>query len=191
VKGPGADFFHALERALGRLPVVAEDLGVITPEVAALRDQFGFPGMAILQFAFGSDDQANDFLPYNYPRNKVVYTGGHDNDTTVGWWTAGVGDSTRSEEEVSRERDFCLRYLGTDGREIHWDMVRAVVASVADTAVVPVQDLLGLGGEARMNLPGRLGGNWVFRYEPGALDDGVAARLRGLTETYGRAVRKG
>jgi 4-alpha-glucanotransferase len=190
VKGPGADFFHALERALGRLPVVAEDLGVITPEVAALRDQFGFPGMAILQFAFGSDDQANDFLPYNYPRNKVVYTGGHDNDTTVGWWTAGVGDSTRSEEEVSRERDFCLRYLGTDGREIHWDLVRAVLASVADTAVVPVQDLLGLGGEARMNLPGRLGGNWVFRYEPGALDDGVAARLRGLTETYGRAVRK-
>ena len=189
-KGPGADFFHALERALGRLPVVAEDLGVITPEVAALRDQFGFPGMAILQFAFGSDDQANDFLPYNYPRNKVVYTGGHDNDTTVGWWTAGVGDSTRSEEEVSRERDFCLRYLGTDGREIHWDLVRAVLASVADTAVVPVQDLLGLGGEARMNLPGRLGGNWVFRYEPGALDDGVAARLRGLTETYGRAVRK-
>ena len=190
VKGPGADFFHALLRALGELPVVAEDLGVITPEVAALRDQFGFPGMAILQFAFGSDDQANDFLPYNYLRNKVVYTGGHDNDTAVGWWTAGVGDSTRSEEEVNKERDFCLRYLGTDGREIHWDFARTVLASVADTAVVPVQDLLGLSGEARMNLPGRLGGNWQFRYEAGALDDAVATRLRRLTETYGRAVTK-
>jgi len=186
VKGPGADFFHALEKALGTLPVVAEDLGVITPEVAALRDQFGFPGMAILQFAWGSDGQANDFLPYNYLRNKVVYTGGHDNDTSVGWWTAGVGDSTRSEADVQKERDFCLRYLATDGREIHWDFIRAVLASVADTAVVPVQDILGLGGEARMNLPGRPGGNWQFRYEKGALDDAVANRLRTLTETYGR-----
>ncbi|HEY5907226.1 MAG TPA: 4-alpha-glucanotransferase [Vicinamibacteria bacterium] len=187
VKGPGAEFFLALERGLGQLPVVAEDLGVITPEVAALRDRFGLPGMAILQFAWGSDDQANDFLPYNYPRNKVVYTGGHDNDTTVGWWTAGVGDSTRSEAEVARERDFCLRYLGSDGREIHWDFIRAVLASVADTAVVPVQDLLGLGNEARMNLPGRLGGNWLFRYEAGALDEAVTQRLRGMTQTYGRA----
>ena len=187
VKGPGADFFVALESELGALPVVAEDLGVITPEVAALRDRFGLPGMAILQFAFGTDDQANDFLPYNYTRNKVVYTGGHDNDTTMGWWTAGVGDSTRSEEDVLRERDFCLRYLGTDGREIHWDFIRTVLASVADTAVVPVQDLLGLGNEARMNLPGRLGGNWAFRYEAGALDDAIAKRLGELTVTYGRA----
>lgn len=190
VKGPGAALFHALERALGPLPVVAEDLGVITPEVAALRDSFGFPGMAILQFAWGSDSQANDFLPYNYPRNKVVYTGGHDNDTAMGWWTAGVGDSTRTEEDVPKERDFALRYVGTDGREIHWDFIRTVLASVADTAVVPVQDLLGLGGEARMNVPGRLGGNWQFRYEAGALDDEITARLRGLTETYGRAVTK-
>ena len=187
VKGPGAEFFVAVERALGSLPVVAEDLGVITPEVAVLRDRFGLPGMAILQFAFGSDDQANDFLPYNYTRRKVVYTGGHDNDTTVGWWTAGVGDSTRSEEEVEKERAYCLRYLGTDGREIHWDFVRTVLASVAETAIVPVQDLLGLGSEARMNLPGRLGGNWQFRYEASDLDDAVAARLRSLTETYGRA----
>jgi 4-alpha-glucanotransferase len=144
--------------------------------------------MAILQFAFGSDDQANDFLPYNYPRNKVVYTGGHDNDTTVGWWTAGVGDSTRSAAEVEQEHEFCLRYLGTEGREIHWDFVRTVLASVADTAIVPVQDLLGLGSEARMNLPGRLGGNWQFRYEEGQLDEGIAARLRSLTDTYGRGL---
>jgi 4-alpha-glucanotransferase len=188
VKGPGADFFLAVERALGGLPVVAEDLGVITPEVAALRDRFGLPGMAILQFAFGSDDQANDFLPYNYTRNKVVYTGGHDNDTTVGWWTAGVGDSTRSEEEVQKERAFCLRYLGTEGREIHWDFVRTVLGSVADIAIVPLQDVLGLGSEARMNLPGRPSGNWRFRYEAEDLDDAVAARLRSLTETYGRAI---
>jgi 4-alpha-glucanotransferase len=190
VKGPGEEFFLALERALGSLPVVAEDLGVITPEVVALRDRFGLPGMAILQFAWGTDAQANDFLPFNFTRNKVVYTGGHDNDTTVGWWTAGVGDSTRSEEVVQKEREFCLRYLGTDGKEIHWDFIRAVLASVADTAIVPVQDLLGLGSEARMNLPGRPGGNWQFRYEAGALDEKVAKRLRLLTETYGRAASR-
>jgi 4-alpha-glucanotransferase len=188
VKGPGAELFVAVAQALGPLPIVAEDLGVITPEVEALRDRFGWPGMAILQFAFGSDDHANDFLPYNYPRHKLVYTGTHDNDTTVGWWTAGVGDSTRSHEEVRKERDFCLRYLGSEGREIHWDFVRTLLASVADTAIVPVQDLLGLGSEARMNLPGRPAGNWRFRCESGALDDAVRDRLRALTETYGRAV---
>ena len=109
--------------------------------------------MAIRQFAFGDDSQANDFLPYTYPRNRVVYTGGHDNDTTVGWWTAGVGDSTRSEEEVGRERDFALRYVGGDGSEIHWDFIRTVMASVADTAIFPLQDVLGAGTD-RMNLPG-------------------------------------
>jgi 4-alpha-glucanotransferase len=115
VKGPGHALFDALQAALGPLPIVAENLGVITPEVEALRESYGWPGMAILQFAFGDDSQANDFLPYNYPRNRVVYTGGHDNDTTVGWWTAGVGDSTRSEEEVRRERAFALRYVGATG----------------------------------------------------------------------------
>jgi 4-alpha-glucanotransferase len=186
VKGPGAALFDAIQAALGPLPVVAENLGVITAEVEALRERYGWPGMAILQFAFGDDSQANDFLPYTYPRNRVVYTGGHDNDTTVGWWTAGVGDSTRSEEEVSRERDFALRYVGGDGSEIHWDFIRTVMASVADTAIFPLQDVLGAGSAARMNLPGRLGGNWKWRYRAEALTPAVARRLETLTRTFGR-----
>ena len=124
---------------------MAEDLGVITPEVEALRDAFGFPGMAILQFAFGSDAHGNDFLPHNYPKHKVVYTGTHDNDTVVGWWNAGVGDSTRTAAEVERERERALAYVGGDGSEIHWDFVRTLLVSVADTAIVPLQDVLGTG----------------------------------------------
>ena len=124
---------------------MAEDLGVITPEVEALRDRFGFPGMAILQFAFGADAQANDFLPHNYPQNKVVYTGTHDNDTVVGWWTAGVGDSTRTVAEVEKEHERALAYCGGDGTEIHWDFIRTLLVSVADTAIVPLQDVLGAG----------------------------------------------
>ena len=186
VKGPGAQFFDALQGALGALPIVAENLGVITPEVEALRERYGYPGMAILQFAFGTDGSAEGFKPHNYPRNLFVYTGTHDNDTIVGWWTAGVGDSTRSEADVEAERDNTRRYLGTEGTDIHWAFVRAVLASVADAAIVPVQDLLGLGGEARMNLPGRLGGNWRFRLAPGQLTPELRKRLRELTATYGR-----
>jgi 4-alpha-glucanotransferase len=189
VKGPGAVFFQALQQALGDpLPIVAENLGVITPEVEALRRRFGFPGMAVLQFAFGSDSQANDFLPHNHTRDLVVYTGTHDNDTIVGWWSsAGAGDSTRSEGEVEAERDFCRRYFASHGREIHWDFVRAAQASVAQRAVVPVQDLLGLGNGARMNLPGRAAGNWRWRLAPGQLGAEPARRLRDLTRLYGRA----
>ncbi len=144
-KGPGAALFEAIERGLDLdpLPFVAENLGVITPEVEALRHQFGFPGMAILQFAFGTDPQAPDFRPHNYPRNLVVYTGTHDNDTTVGWWTGGAGHSTRSGDDIARERDYATRYLRLDGSAVHWEFIRAVLASVADTAIVPVQDLLG------------------------------------------------
>ena len=109
MKGPGPLLFDALVRALGPLPIVAENLGVITPEVEALRARYGFPGMAVLQFAFGSDPQANTFVPHNLTRDAVVYTGTHDNDTTVGWWTAGVGDTTRSEEEVRAERELRAR----------------------------------------------------------------------------------
>ena len=191
VKGPGSALFAALEEALGPLPIVAENLGVITPEVEELRERHGWPGMAILQFAFGDDSQANDFLPYTYPRNRVVYTGGHDNDTTVGWWTAGVGDSTRSEDEVRRERDFALRYVGGDGREIHWDFIRTVMASVADTAIFPLQDVLGAGSEARMNLPGRLGDNWKWRFPKGALTPAIVQRLETLTRTFGRCRARG
>jgi 4-alpha-glucanotransferase len=186
VKGPGSALFDVLEAALGKLPIVAENLGVITPEVEALREQYGYPGMAILQFAFGGDGSAESFKPHNYPRNLVVYTGTHDNDTIVGWWNGGVGDSTRTEEDVEEERANTRNYLGTDGAEIHWAFTRAVFASVADTAIVPVQDLLGLGSEARMNLPGRATGNWRFRLSEGQLEGALLERLKRMTLTYGR-----
>jgi 4-alpha-glucanotransferase len=186
VKGPGATFFEALQAALGDLPIVAEDLGVITTEVVALREQFGFAGMAILQFAFGADAHANDFLPHNFPRRKVVYTGTHDNDTVVGWWTGGVGDSTRTAEEVEREHERALAYVGGDGSEIHWDFIRTLLVSVADTAIVPLQDVLGLGSEARMNLPGRAGGNWRWRFAGNDLTPEVRRRLRAIAEAAGR-----
>jgi 4-alpha-glucanotransferase len=186
MKGPGSALFKALEAALGELPIVAENLGVITPEVEALRREFGFPGMAILQFAWGTDPQGSTFVPHNLTRDVVDYTGTHDNDTTVGWWTAGVGDSTRTEQEVEEEHDYVRRYLRTDGSEIHWDFIRAVLASVADLAVVPLQDVLGLGSEARMNLPGRPGGNWRWRFPEGALTPELRQRLRDLTGLYGR-----
>jgi 4-alpha-glucanotransferase len=190
-KGPGATLFEAVEAALGPLPIIAENLGVITPEVEVLRERFGWPGMAILQFAFGSDDPLDGFKPHNYPRDRVVYTGTHDNDTTVGWWTGGVGDTTRKPEQVEAERALCRKYLGIDGREIHWDFIRAVLMSVADTAIIPLQDVLGLGSETRMNLPGRASGNWRWRFEASALTDGVRDRLREMTEMYGRATALG
>jgi len=186
VKGPGASLFEALRAALGELPVVAEDLGVITPEVEALRDALGLPGMAILQFAFGSDAHANTFLPHNYTKHKVVYTGTHDNDTVVGWWNAGVGDSTRTAADVERERERALAYVGGDGSEIHWDFVRTLLVSVADTAIVPLQDVLGTGAEGRMNLPGRGHGNWRWRFVAGELTPELRRRLRAVTEGSGR-----
>ena len=189
VEAPGRQLFTAIRNALGDLPIIAEDLGVITPDVERLRDGFGFPGMRILQFGFSSDTKNID-LPHNYHRNVAVYTGTHDNDTTVGWFNsvAGAG-STRTAEQISAERTFCLKYLNTEGSEIHWDLIRAVLQSVADTAVVPLQDLLGLGNEARMNLPNSTTGNWTWRYESIALTRDHADRLRALTETYGRIRR--
>jgi 4-alpha-glucanotransferase len=188
VKGPGAPFFEALRAALGELPIVAEDLGVITPEVEALRDGFGFPGMAILQFAFGSDPQGNGFLPHNFTQNEVVYTGTHDNDTIVGWWTGGVGDSTRTAAEVETEHARALAYVGGDGRGIHWDFIRTLLVSVADTAIVPLQDVLGAGSSARMNLPGRGHGNWRWRYAGSDLTPEIRKRLRAITEGSGRCL---
>ncbi len=187
VKGPGAALFHAAQAALGELSFVAENLGVITPEVEAVREEFGFPGMAVLQFAFGTDAQAPTFRPHNYPREVVAYTGTHDTDTTEGWWRSeGRGESTRSEEDIRRERDFAMRYLNTDGGEIHWTLIRTLEASVAETVLIPMQDVLGLGTEARMNQPATLGGNWRWRYRPGALKTELAARLRELAKLYDR-----
>jgi 4-alpha-glucanotransferase len=190
VEAPGRELFTAIRKALGELPIIAEDLGVITPDVVALRDDFGFPGMRILQFGFGSDTKNID-LPHNYAPNVVAYTGTHDNDTTVGWFrsTAGEG-STRTTSQIEREQMFCLNYLNTEGQEIHWDFIRALFASVANTAVVPLQDVLGLGTEARMNLPNSTDGNWAWRYQTGALTHEIGERLKGLTELYGRSQKE-
>jgi 4-alpha-glucanotransferase len=129
-------------------------------------------------------------LPHNYHPNVVVYTGTHDNDTTAGWFKSEAGaGSTRDAAQIEREREFCLRYLNTDGREIHWDFIRAVFASVADTALVPLQDVLGLGTSARMNLPNSTSGNWAWRYRAGALTDDIGRRLKDLTELYGRNLK--
>jgi 4-alpha-glucanotransferase len=175
VKGPGSDLFKTLIDALGPLPVVAEDLGVITPDVEALRDSFGFPGMKILQFAFGSGPD-NPYLPHNHVRECVVYTGTHDNDTTAGWFAA----------LPAAERRVVLDYLASDGTDIARDLVRTALASVAGTVVVPLQDILGLGNSARMNIPGTSSGNWSWRFTSGSLDKGRAARLREMTALYGR-----
>jgi 4-alpha-glucanotransferase len=186
--GPGAALFEAVECSLGKLPIVAENLGVITADVEAMRNRFGFPGMSILQFAFGKDPQAPDFKPHNYPRNRVAYTGTHDNDTTVGWWTgSGEADSTRTGEDIRQERDFARRYLGLRGdEEINWVFIRTVMASVASLAMFPLQDVLGLGSQARMNLPGTSRGNWRWRLAPGMLTEAHARRLRELAATYDR-----
>jgi 4-alpha-glucanotransferase len=186
VEAPGRELFAAIRNSLGELPIIAEDLGVITPDVEKLRDDFGFPGMRVLQFAFSSDPNNVD-LPHNYHRNVVVYTGTHDNDTTAGWFHSVTGaGSTRTEAQINSERNFCLKYLNTDGREIHWDFIRAALASVADTAIVPLQDLLGLGTEARMNLPNSSQGNWSWRFKQDALTEDLSERLRDMTGTYGR-----
>ncbi|HEX9399666.1 MAG TPA: 4-alpha-glucanotransferase [Anaeromyxobacter sp.] len=184
--GPGADLLGALERALGPLPLVAENLGVITPEVEALRRRFRLPGMAILQFAFGKDPQAPAFRPHAYERDTVAYTGTHDNDTVMGWWEGGAADSTRTAADVAEEKAFARAYLATDGREMNWVMIRALLASVAETAIVPLQDVLGLGSEARMNRPATLGGNWTWRFREEALRPEHAERLAELARIYDR-----
>jgi 4-alpha-glucanotransferase len=191
--GPGETLFATLARELGPLPLIAEDLGAVTPEVTALRDRFGLPGIRLLQFAFGTDVSAHDFLPHNYPRAAVVYTGTHDNDTVVGWFEAreelaAAGEhSTRTAEQVKKEQAAALAYLGAaDGSNIHWDMIRMCLLSVADTAIFPLQDLLGLGSEARMNRPGRASGNWEWRCTQAAFSPALAEKLADLTRRYER-----
>jgi 4-alpha-glucanotransferase len=187
VPGPGAALFKALQDALGALPIIGEDLGVITPEVDALRDEFGFPGMMVLQFAFGNDPKADDYKPHNYPRNCVVYTGTHDNDTTIGWFRGGeIDHTTRSKKQRDKERQLALKYVGTNGREINWDFIRLALMSVADTAIIPMQDVLGLDSQARMNLPASMKGNWRWRFTFDMLTDEIKDRLRELTLLYGR-----
>jgi len=187
VKGPGAALFQALQDALGDLPIVAENLGVITPEVEALRKGFDFPGMAILQFAFGNDPQAPDFRPHNYPHHLVAYTGTHDNDTAVGWWNSKAGaGSVRTTADVEHEMAYARRYLNTDGSEINKVMIRTLMASVANTVLFPLQDVLGVGSEGRMNLPGSSSGNWRWRFRREQLTPAISAELKAWAETYER-----
>ncbi|MBE7552389.1 MAG: 4-alpha-glucanotransferase [Anaerolineales bacterium] len=181
IKAPGMELFETVEKELGTLPILAEDLGVITPEVEALRDHFKFPGMKILQFAFDSKeagglDATNKFLPHNHGRNAVVYTGTHDNDTTRGWYR----------ERTPEEKDLIRRYLARPDDDIVWDFIRLALASVARFAIVPFQDVLNLDNDARMNTPSVLGGNWAWRYRPEALNEWVAGRLAALVDLYGR-----
>jgi len=179
VKAPGQALFQELKEQLGHLPIVAEDLGVITQEVEELRDNFGFPGMKILQFAFDSDRE-NEFLPYNYlNRRSVVYTGTHDNDTTVGWFRQ------RSPEDQSKVED----YLGCIcSRGIHWSLIQLALGSVSNLAIFPLQDILGLGTDARMNTPGQAEGNWGWRYRTNTLNSDISGHLAYVTYLYGRSV---
>jgi len=187
IKGPGADLFVSLKERLGELPIIAEDLGLITPEVEALRDELGFPGMYILQFAFGKDAKAIDYLPHNHGGNSVVYTGTHDNDTTVGWFSSQPGEnSTRTIEDIARERARALDYLGTDGSEIQWDMIKLAEESCANTAIVPLQDILGLGSDSRMNCPGSCSNNWAWRFSWDMLTPELKQRMLEVTKNSNR-----
>jgi 4-alpha-glucanotransferase len=183
--GPGDRLFAALQAELGKLPFIAEDLGYITPEVHALRDRWGFPGMRVLQFAFTNESSTDYFKPYNYIPNCVVYTGTHDNDTTAGWFHHSEY-STRTAEQARWEREFALRYVRTDGTLIHWDFIALAVSSVADTAIFPLQDVLGLGSEARMNIPAKAKMNWRWRFQEDQLKPELSEKLRLLNRIYGR-----
>ncbi|PYX72715.1 MAG: 4-alpha-glucanotransferase [Acidobacteria bacterium] len=176
VDGPKDDIFEKLREALGGLPFFAEDLGYITPEVHALRDRLQIPGMAVLQFGFG-DSGAHMYLPHRCTPEKVIYTGTHDNDTTVGWWNSGVSDHERRNVEA---------YLGRAEDGIHWAFIRAAQGSVASLSVFPLQDVLGLGSEARMNTPSRNDGNWRWRFPSGALTRELAEKLANLAELTDR-----
>ncbi|MCU0812763.1 MAG: 4-alpha-glucanotransferase [Burkholderiaceae bacterium] len=175
VPAPGQALFDAVEAALGKLPIVAEDLGVITPDVVALRQRFGFPGMRILQFAFAAD-ATNHFLPHNYEPATVVYSGTHDNDTARGWWASAT----------ERERAYAGTYLACGEHDVHWAMIRAASNSVADLAVFPLQDVLGCDGRHRMNVPGRMDGNWGWRFDWDDVGAEPGRVLRLITAASGR-----
>jgi len=187
-QGPGEAFFRAVEGTLGRLPFIAEDLGLVTPAVTALRERLAMPGMRVLQFGLGNSTGDSDNLPHRFPEASVVYTGTHDNETAQGWWRRVTG--TRRRRGQGDQAAIVQAYLGADGQPVHWAMIRAVYQSVAHVAMVPAQDLLGLGNGARMNRPGVARGNWRWRLSPGALDRALAEDLFRLTAATGRAPRR-
>jgi 4-alpha-glucanotransferase len=176
VKGPGDHFFQVLREELGELPVIAEDLGMITEDVVALRERLGIPGMRVIQFGFG-DRGAHIYLPHKYVENTVVYTGTHDNDTSAGW----CKNCTPEEREAARA------YFGDAPDGMHWAMIRAAETSVARYCIIPLQDLLGLGSEERMNVPSHPEGNWTWRFRPGALTAKLAEKLAAITDVSDRA----
>ena len=180
VNAPGEDLFKTIRQVLGDLPIIAEDLGVITPDVEALRDEAGFPGMKVLHFAFAAD-ASDPYLPHNYIKNCVVYSGTHDNDTTKGWY----------EQAPEKERDYVRKYLAREDSNIAWDFMRLAFGSVADTAIVPLQDVLGLGSDARMNTPGLASGNWSWRFKWEQLPYWVAPQLKEIAVVFGRVRSEG
>jgi 4-alpha-glucanotransferase len=175
VDGPGMHFFEVMQREFGELPIVAEDLGFITPDVYELRDTFHFPGMKVLQFAFDDTGTPNAFQPHDYPRNCVVYAGTHDNNTTLGWWNE-VSDKTRQNAQA---------YMGTI-TDPPRDFMRLAMMSVADTVIIPLQDVLEYGADTRMNFPGREAGNWGWRFRQEALTDEIRFLLGDMTYRYDR-----
>lgn len=186
VKGPGHDFFRALREELGDIPVIAEDLGLITEEVDELRDAFELPGMRIQQFSF-ADDLKPHLVPEGFPENCVVYTGTHDNDTTLGWfWREPGKNNTETDEIIQNERNKVLQAVHTDGSQINWDLIAYAHRLRPHTAIVPLQDVIGLGSEARMNIPGRMDGNWAWRFTESELRPEDLQRLRDITEWAGR-----
>jgi len=189
VAGPGAHFFETVRESLGGAKFIAEDLGTVTPEVLALRDAFGFPGMRVLQFAFGGPaDGTNPHLPHNYTAKSVVYTGTHDNDTTLGWFRGTSSEQgERPAGEAERVRENVLSYVGGNGKEIHRDLMRLAYSSIAETVIIPMQDVLGLGSESRMNVPGTVSGNWRWRMADGRLGGGLAKELLAMARFTGRA----
>lgn len=183
-RGPAEDLFRVLAKHFPSLPFIAEDLGVITPEVTGLRDRFRLPGMRVLQFAFGNDPLADLYRPENYIRNCVAYTGTHDNDTLMGWLYGSSDYSTRSRKEIQEERQTVFRYLGDKEigeRGMHWQLIRPVMMSEADRVVIPMQDLLGLGSGTRMNRPGTAKGNWQWRMRTRAIRPALTSKLAELT----------
>ncbi len=178
VLGPGEKFFYTLEKYFGKLPIIAEDLGILVPEVYELRDKFNFPGMKILQFAFGKDGEKK-FLPHNHIKNCVVYTGSHDNDTILGWWNSIQDDRTDTKE-------FFITYSGSDQKDICKDMIRLAYSSVADIVIIPLQDFLRLGSEARMNFPGRPEGNWSWRFNWNQITEELKNEIMTFVEIFER-----
>jgi 4-alpha-glucanotransferase len=178
-KAPAKDFFRELKNRFPHLPVIAEDLGIITPDVVKIMKDFGFPGMSLLLFAFGDDFPESAYLPHNTIQNSVVYTGTHDNNTAQGWW--------RSEASPESRKRF-IKYIGKEVSEesIHWEFIRLAMMSPANTCIIPMQDVLGLGEEAKMNRPAKTDGNWQWRLKPGQITPSLADKLKEITETYGR-----